>query len=89
MHDPQLTDLKRTWLDEVLPLAELAVKTFDTFTSDDLHDLRSMPRPEHRNYWGVLLSQLSHRQIIHRVGYRASKRPEANGRVIAVWSATR
>jgi hypothetical protein len=86
-HDPQLTDLKRTWLDEVLPLAELAVKTFPEFTSDDLHDLQSMPRPEHRNYWGMLLANLSGRKIIQRVGYRASKRPEANGRVIAVWTA--
>lgn len=87
MNDPQLTELKRQWVAEVSPLVDQAVRTFDTFTSDDLHDLHSLPQPEHRNWWGVLLANMSGRRVIRRVGYRASKRPEANGRVISVWSA--
>jgi len=37
----------------------------------------------------VLFAKLKAEKRIERVGYRPSQRPEANGRVVAVWRVRR
>jgi hypothetical protein len=85
MNDPQLTDLKRRWCDDVRPLVTSICKTYVEFTVDDLHTWQSVPAPAHPNWWGVLVAQMKNTGLITRIGYRPSKRPEANSRVVSVW----
>lgn len=76
----QLDLLKRDWCEQM----EIIVSGIrGEFTSDDLHPL--LEKPEHQNWFGVLLARMKNKGLIQRLGYRASKRPERNGAVIAVW----
>jgi hypothetical protein len=87
MNDPQLDLLQRTWCENAMPVMIQVAKTFDCFTADDLRDFQSVPQPPHSNWWGVLIARMKAKGMIRRIGYRPSLRPEANGRVVALWTA--
>ena len=78
----QLDLLQRDWCDrsESVVLAQMAGRMF---TTDDLHPV--LDAPEHQNWWGVLLARLKNKGRVERAGYQPSRRPEANGRPVAVW----
>jgi hypothetical protein len=79
----QLDLLQRDWCDNV----SLAVSSFfspgDVFTTDDLRP--HVPPPEHVNWWGVAMARMKSLQLVERIGYATSQRPEANGRPVALW----
>lgn len=77
----QLDLLDNAWCERMLPFV-LQKMAGREFTFDDVHTILPEP-PEHDNLFGVLAAML--RRRAEKIGYRASKRPEANGRVIAVW----
>ena len=78
----QLDLLQRDWCDNAEPLL-IANMRGASFTSDDLHE--QFIAPQHGNWWGVLMARMKNKGLVEKVGYRPSKRPEANGRPIAVW----
>ncbi len=80
----ELTGIKRDWIEDVAPRVVSIAPGLGQFTADDLHE-RIKPGPQHLNWWGCLLAKLSNAGLLRKAGYRASKRPEANGRVISVW----
>ncbi len=79
----ELADLRRPWVDEVMPTLAALLPGLGEFTADDLHG--KLPEPEHHNWYGVLVACARNAGLIERVGARPSKRPEANGRWLAVW----
>ena len=78
----QLDLLKRDWC-ERMESSVLALMAGRPFTSDDLHPW--LDAPEHCNWYGVLMARMKNKGLAERIGYRPSKRPEANGRPIAIW----
>jgi len=78
----ELAALERDWVDSAYDLV-WGLRQGSEFATDDLHD--SLPRPQHPNWWGVLLAKCRTVGIVEPIGYRPSLRPEANGRVIRVW----
>jgi len=74
--------VKHTWLAQTAPVVPELMRGL-AFTADDLH--ARLPAPAHQNWWGVLLAQLKNAGVIRKAGYRPSGRPQANGRVVAVW----
>lgn len=78
----QLSLLDREWATVHAPTVVSAMAGRD-FTADDLHAI--LPTPENRNYYGVLLARMKNKGMVRKVGYQPSLRPEANGRVVAVW----
>ena len=84
----ELATLKRDWIEAVLPEVRGIIASLDEFTSDDLHE-RSGTKPEHVNWWGVLLAKLKNEGWIERINARPSRRPEANGRLVSVWRLKR
>jgi len=86
MNEVQLDLLQRDWCEKATPVLLQVARTFESFTADDLRDFRSVPQPPHNNWWGVLMARMKALGLIRRVGYRASTRPEANGRVVALWT---
>ena len=78
----QLSLLDRSWcnINSALLLTHMAGMEF---TTDDAHKV--LPQPENPNLIGVLFASLRCSGKIERTGYRPSARPEANGRVVAVW----
>ena len=82
----ELTDVKSSWLDAAEYLFHMERKKLgSTFTTDDLHPL--LPAPQHPNWYGVLMARLKGNGLIRRVNAVASRRKEANGRLISVWEA--
>jgi len=81
----ELRELRRPWVDDALPRLATMLPALGEFTSDDLHD--RLPKPEHDNWYGVLVAAARNKGLIERVGARPSCRDEANGRWIAVWRA--
>jgi len=80
----ELPTVKRQWIEDGMEaLPHLTQGLPDLWSTDDLHPI--MPRPEHPNWWGCLLSAAKNAGLIERAGYQPSQRPEANGRVVAVW----
>ncbi len=81
-HQLELADLKRDWVEEsTTRFPALALPA--VWSTDDLHGL--LPRPQEQNWFGVLMAALRNRGLIVKAGYKPSTRPEANGRVIALW----
>lgn len=81
-HQLELAELKRDWVQE--SSASFAALTLPAvWSADDLHGL--LPEPQERNWFGVLMAALKNRGLIEKAGYKPSTRPEANGRVIALW----
>ena len=78
----QLSLLKREWADSAEPVI-LEKMRGTIFTTDDLHSL--LPTPDHPNWFGILMASLKNKGLVERVGYQPSRRPESNGRAIAVW----
>lgn len=78
----QLDLLKRDWCERSLPYIASQSSGY-TFNSDDLHGV--LDTPAHGNWWGVLLAVCKNKRLIERIGYQPSKRPEANGRPVAIW----
>lgn len=83
-HQLALASLKRQWLDEVDALFSSSALPYN-FTSDDLHEWFYDHQPHHHNAWGMLLARWSKQGKIEHVGYRPSKRKEANGRIVSIW----
>lgn len=79
----ELSGIKRAWLDDCEPRLALILPQLGEFTSDELH--RILPKPEHPNWFGVLLANLKCAGLIECVGYRSSARKERNGGVLRVW----
>lgn len=80
----QLSLLDRKWVQihEGAVLEHMRGKP--DWTADDVRS--AIPDgPANRNWWGCLLASLKGLGLIERIGYRPSTRPEANGRVVAVW----
>lgn len=88
MNDPQLDLLQRDWCEKATPVLLQFAQTFENFTADDLREFQSVPQPPHSNWWGVLIARMKAKGLIRRIGYRTSTRPEANGRVVAVWAVS-
>ena len=80
----QLSLLDRDWCDRCVDMLCVVTNPGQQFTSDDLHKVFTTV-PPHSNWWGILVAKLRHSQCFEKVGYRPSARPEANGRVVAVW----
>lgn len=78
----QLSLLDRDWVSQNIPVLIQSLAGRE-FTTDDAH--RVFSEPENRNLVGVMFAKLRCQGRIKRIGYRASARPEANGRVVAVW----
>ncbi len=84
----ELAGLRRDWVAAAVENWPLVVRSLPPlWTADDLHE--RLPAPEEHNWFGVLCASLKAKGLIARVGYRPSARPEANGRVVAVWKGTR
>lgn len=81
----ELGALKRDWVEEAETTLRPALKGLGRFSSDDLHSM--LVKPTERNWFGVLLASLKNKGLIRRVDVTASRRPEANGRLISVWEA--
>lgn len=79
----ELKAVKRDWIDESICFLRFVLPQMRTFSSDDLHDI--LNPPQHQNWFGVLLAAMKNKGMIRRVNAVASKRPEANGRLISVW----
>jgi len=79
----ELSGLKREWIDDCESRVAIIGYALGQFTADDLHG--RIPKPEHHNWYGVLLAKLKNVGVVRRVGYRPSERQQANGRVVAVW----
>ena len=77
----QLDFLQRDWCELCEPV--VLAMAGGVFTSDDLHPI--LPTPQHHNWFGVLMARMKNKGLVERVGYQPSKRPEANGRPIAIW----
>jgi hypothetical protein len=82
----ELKAIKRAWLDDAAWQIDALLPKLGRFSTDDIHPL--LPKPEHENWYGILMAQLKNKGLIRRVDATASKRPEANGRLISVWEAT-
>ena len=88
-----LATLKRQWVEDAKEgfksnegEAFWLLRQLGEFTVDEFHHLHPLiPKPLNNNWYGVLFAGLSRMNLIHKVGYRPSTRPEANGRVVAVW----
>jgi len=78
----ELTALKRDWCDRMFPRVLDAMRGRE-FSSDDLHPL--LEKPEHDNWFGVLLAKLKNSGCVELVGYRPSARPERNGGIVRIW----
>ena len=78
----QLNLMQRDWIEGCVPFIARQFTGY-TFTSDDLHGL--LDAPAHSNWWGVLMAVCKNKGLVERVGYQPSRRPEANGRPIAIW----
>jgi len=81
----ELTTLKRDWCDTTLEQMLCGIQSGIEFTTDEIHD--EVGAPSHPNLWGVLFAKMKASGRFVKVGYRPSRRPEANGRVVAVWRA--
>lgn len=81
----ELSDLRLPWVDEALPRLAAMLPMLGQFTSDDLHG--KLPKPQHGNWYGVLVASASRARLIKRVGDKVSSRKEANGRRVALWEA--
>ena len=79
----QLNLLQRDWCEQMEEHVKIIFGRWNTFTSDDLH--KSIEEPHHHNWYGVLMARMKNKGLVERVGYQPSKRPEANGRPIAIW----
>lgn len=77
----QLSLLDREWISTYAPVVLATMR--GQWTTDDLHAI--LPEPEQKNWLGALIATLRNQGLIEKVGYRPSKRPEANGRAICVW----
>lgn len=86
MNTTQLDLIKSDWIEETLPRVAMMLPTLGAFTTDILHE-RIKPEPTNRNWWGCLLAKMRNTGLVAKVGYKPSERPEANGRVIAIWRA--
>jgi hypothetical protein len=58
------------------------------WTVEDLRNL-GVPEPVSRNAWGARLNAASRAGVIKKVDYWPSRRPEAHGRVLAVWQGAK
>ena len=85
IHQLELTDLRRDWVeDAVAVILRASTATLpDLFTADDLHGI--LQPPSNKNWFGIALAKLSNTGKVEKAGYQPSKRPEANGRIVAVW----
>ena len=79
----QLNLLKREWCEDAGPIV-IRMMRGAPFTSDDVREY--LTPPKNNNYFGVLFATLKNKGLIKRIGYQPSKRPEANGRPVAVWN---
>lgn len=78
----QLDLLQRDWCDNAEPIVAERMRGHQ-FTSDELHEI--FIAPENGNWWGVLMARMKNKGMVERIGYQPSRRPEANGRPIAIW----
>lgn len=76
----QLNLLDRDWCNVNAPVVLSAMRGRE-FTADEIHPLVS--EPDNKNLYGILFAVI--KKHLEKVGYRPSSRPEANGRVVAVW----
>lgn len=83
----ELGTMKRDWVEDAAAQLVALLPGLGEFTFDDLHPI--LPKPENENWFGVLAAKLRNHGLIRRVGAVASRRPEANGRLISVWRAAR
>lgn len=81
----ELKAIKRQWVEESMCFLQLVMSDMGQFTSDDLHVI--LHPPQHPNWFGILLAAMKNKGLIRRVNAIASKRPEANGRLVSVWEA--
>ena len=79
----QLDLLQRDWCEAAEPIV-LRMMRGAPFTTDDIRDY--LPEPANHNHFGVLMARMKNKGLVARITYRPSKRPEANGRPIAVWT---
>ena len=79
----QLNLLQRDWCEFSEPVV-LRMMRGMPFTTDDIRHY--LPEPANVNYYGVLMARMKNKGLVARITYRPSKRPEANGRPIAVWT---
>jgi hypothetical protein len=75
--------LKRDWVENTIGILRDTFLSGTEFSTDKLH--RIILKPEHPNWWGVLMAVAKQRGLIDPVGYRTSERKSANGRVVRVW----
>jgi hypothetical protein len=88
IHQLELSGLRRDWIEAAVEDWPIIVRSLPPlWTTDDLH--QHLGDAEEPNWYGVLCASLKAKGLIARVGYRPSQRPEANGRVVAVWRGTR
>lgn len=84
-HTLELATLKRDWVEESATQLALLLPQLGDFSTDELHPV--LPKPDHNNWYGVLMAKLKNEGLIERVNAKPSNRPEANGRLISVWRA--
>ena len=72
------------WQDSALRAIDHLAASGVEFTAADLDDL-GVPQPDHPCRWGAVFSAAKSEGVIHRIGYRSSRRPGRNRGVCAVW----
>jgi len=87
------SDAVPDWYDQAWTvLLGLAAKG-DPFTSEDVVAVVGLPRGDvstnKNNAVGALISSAARKHIIHKVGYRNSKRPALHAAALAVWVGSR
>lgn len=70
------------WVDKARASAIQFAKTHGKVTSDDLYEICPLPEGAHPNLMGSVWRGINLRMI----GYTQSRRPEAHGRIIRVYS---
>lgn len=81
-HQLELSALKLDWCDRMASRV-LATMRGREFSADDLHAI--LDKPEHDNWFGVLMAKLRCSGKIEGIGYKTSNRPERNRATVRVW----
>lgn len=80
----ELSEIDNNWIQSIVERFPLHISVGMEFSCDDLHDWDVMP-PPHDNHWGAAMNAIKNTYNLAKAGYRASRRPGANGRVISQW----
>lgn len=81
----ELTSTRNDWCSRVAPEVLRLMRGRSEFSTDDLHGV--IEEPEHFNWFGILLAKLKNQGSVEAVGWKVSRRPEANGRKVTTWRA--